>query len=336
MSSVRSSIWPSSSTSRHAALAAALLVAASCVRVPTPAPLAPGACPRPGAWILPDSRRLMGLDGVIAGAAERRIVLLGERHDWPDHHRWQLHVLAALAASGRPLVLGFEAFPRAAQPVLDEWSGGAMEAAALLERTDWERIWGGDPDLYLPLLHFARMHRVPVVALNVPRSLVRAVSRGGWASVPPGERLGLDAPAPVHPAQRARLAEAYEAHRCAPAPPEALERFVEAQLVWDRAMASALAEAAESHPDATVVAIVGDGHAERPGGIAHQLAALGAPEPLVLLPWDVTPPCAAIPPGVADAVFAVVPLASERPPPHPSPCDPPAKAQTPAEADPPR
>lgn len=289
--------------------------------------MAAGVCLRPGDWIEPDSRAAVGLQHVVARAARHRIVLLGERHDWPDHHRWQLHVLAALAATGRPLVLGFEAFPRPVQPVLDAWSRGEIETAALLARADWTRIWGGDPDLYLPLLHFARMHRVPIVALNVPRSLVRTVSRGGWASVPAAQRLGLAAPAPAGPAQRARLAAAYESHRCAPAPPEALDHFVEAHLVWDRAMASALTAATEAHPDALVVGIVGEGHAERPGGIAHQLASVGAPAPLVLLPRDVTPPCTPVPAGVADVVFGVMPLPSERPPPHPSPCQAPASIQ---------
>jgi uncharacterized iron-regulated protein len=293
-------------------------------------------CPRPGDWVEPDSGAVVGLPDVVARAAGHRIVLLGERHDWPDHHRWQLHVLAALAATGRPLVLGFEAFPRAVQPVLDAWSRGEIETSALLERTDWARVWGGEPDLYLPLLHFARMHRVPIVALNVPRSLVRAVSRGGWASVPAAKRLGLTAPAPADPAQRARLADAYESHRCAPAPPEALDRFVEAQLVWDRAMASALAAATRAYPDALVVGIVGEGHAERPGGIAHQLASVNAPAPLVLLPRDVTPPCPPVPAGVADLVFGVLPLPSERPPPHPSPCQGPASTQPSADAEPPR
>jgi uncharacterized iron-regulated protein len=285
---------------------------------------------------VPASGAIVGVDEVVTRATRHRIALLGERHDWPDHHRWQLHVLGALAGTGRPLVLGFEAFPRAAQPVLDAWSRGELDTPALLERTDWARVWGGDPDLYLPLLHFARMHRLPVVALNVPRSLVRTVGRDGWAAVSASERLGLTDPAPVHPAQRARLAEAYASHRCAPAPPEALERFIEAQLVWDRAMASALAEAAAAHPDALVVGIVGEGHAQRPGGIARQLASVDAPPPLVLLPWDVTPPCTPVPSGEADLVFGVAPLPSERPPPHPSPCDPPATTQAPSDAEPPR
>jgi hypothetical protein len=148
------------------------------------------------------------------------------------------------------------------------------------------------------------------------------------------DRLGLADPAPALPARRAQLARAYESHRCAPAPPEALERFIEAQLVWDRAMASALADATVADPEALVVGIVGEEPARRPGGIARQLASVDAPAPLVLLPWDVTRPCSAIPADVADLVFGVSPLASERPPPHPSPCDPPAPTQAPADTEP--
>src|SRR6476661_7162271 len=49
------------------------------------------------------------------------VVLLGESHTDVEHHRWQLHTLAALHGRGGNIVIGFEAFPRRLQPVLDEW-----------------------------------------------------------------------------------------------------------------------------------------------------------------------------------------------------------------------
>ncbi len=54
----------------------------------------------------------------------------------------------------------------------------------------------------------------------------------------------MTAPAPASPAYRADLADVFAAHdHAANAGDEGLEHFIDAQLVWDRAMASGLAEA---------------------------------------------------------------------------------------------
>lgn len=43
-------------------------------------------------------RMTFGKPGLVADLARAQVVLLGERHDRADMHRWQLHVAAALAA----------------------------------------------------------------------------------------------------------------------------------------------------------------------------------------------------------------------------------------------
>src|SRR4051812_25118982 len=89
--------------------------------------LAAGAqvCP-PAAWVgLGGERPTPVAPGqVITDMAQREVVLLGEEHTNADHHRWQLHTLAALHAQRPRMVIGFEAFPRRAQPVLDQWVAG--------------------------------------------------------------------------------------------------------------------------------------------------------------------------------------------------------------------
>src|SRR5512145_1660913 len=154
---------------------------------------APDACPTPGAWVaVSDSgRALRASDAVSAELAQRRVVLLGESHDNAEHHRWQLHTIAALHARQPRLALGFEMFPRRVQPVLDRWTAGELTEEQFLNGSDWASAWGHDPKLYMPIFHFARMHRIPMVALNVERSLVRRVGNVGWDAVPTDEREGV-------------------------------------------------------------------------------------------------------------------------------------------------
>lgn len=286
-------------------------------------------CPIPGDWVRPAAGPITA-GAVLHAAIRSRIVLLGEHHTDMEHHRWQAYMLAALSALHPDMVVGFEMFPRKTQPVLDEWSRGALDEKTFLKKTEWNRIWGFDPALYRPLLYFVRQHRVPMVALNVSHALVSRVGREGWRAVPKAERLGIGDPAPASAAYRRELAETYAASAHSgetsgktDKEPDigkilksaAFDRFVDAQLTWDRAMAEALVRASRRHPGALVVGIVGAGHIRNRYGIPHQLADLGIQDVSVLLPVDAGEACETTDAALADALFVVVPADKEEPAP---------------------
>jgi uncharacterized iron-regulated protein len=258
--------------------------------------------------------------------ARRSVVLLGESHDNPEHHRWQLHTLAALHALQPNLVLGFEMFPRRVQNALDQWVAGELTVEEFLKRSDWRRVWGFDAELYLPIFHYARMHRVPMIALNVERSLVARVGDAGWASIPASEREGVTDPALPSAQYRERLYESYQEHLPKDHParkraePDYTDpyylRFVESMQVWDRAMAQAIAQQRGGANPPLVVGMMGSGHLQSGFGVPHQLRDLGIAHADVLLPWEADDDCSALTAGIADAVFgvaAVAPIAVERP-----------------------
>jgi hypothetical protein len=153
---------------------------------------APGdGCVPVGQWVVPATGETVPYQAFVDGLARRDVVLLGEAHDRADHHHWQLHTIAALRAHKPDLVLGFEAFPRRVQPVLDRWVNGELSEQAFLAEADWRRVWRFDPALYLPLFHFARINRVPMIALNIEQSLIARVSEEGWAALPAAVREGV-------------------------------------------------------------------------------------------------------------------------------------------------
>lgn len=273
---------------------------------------APDRCVPVGAWVYPASgERRTDMPAALAG---RSVVLLGESHDSAEHHRWQLHTIAALHAHRREIVLGFEMFPRSVQPVLDRWVAGELTEEEFLSEVDWPRIWSTAADLYMPLFHFARMHRVPMLALNVERAVTRRIAAEGLASLPAAEREGVGNPAPAADTYRARLLEIFERHATRGETPgaetPAFRRFVEAQLFWDRAMAEAIvATAATARPGQSaplVVGIMGSGHVQYGEGVAHQLAALGIHDVATALPWDAAD-CAGLDPDLSYTVFGVAP-----------------------------
>ena len=248
---------------------------------------------------------------VAASASSAQFVLLGEEHDNADHHRWQLHSLAMLLGARGKLVIGMEMLPRQAQAQLDQWVAGTLSEASLLRETQWNKVWGFDPELYLPLLHFARMHRIPVVALNVNRELIREVGAKGWKAIPEDRREGVGNPTPPTAEYRQQLRSWFEQHGTTQSnDAAAFDRFVEAQLTWDRAFADALFKAAADNPGRLVVGIIGTGHLLNGYGVPHQLLAKGAGAAKVWLPLSAQTPCSEVRPELADALFGIASFAT--------------------------
>jgi uncharacterized iron-regulated protein len=315
-----------------ATLAAAVIVpsAAQTRSSASPAETA-STCAIPSGWI--DLKTGQSIDrGQLFGdlVAKSSVVLLGESHIDADHHRWQLYTVAALHGRGGNIVIGFEAFPRRLQAVLDDWVEGKLTDEAFLKASEWRQVWGYDAALYMPLFQFARLNRIPMIALNVEQKLVARVGQQGWEGVPASEREGLSDPAPASPAYQRELAHVYLIKKTIPPgadpfsspqgpsvaePDEAaveeavkqpeFKRFVEAQLTWDRAMAEALANAKRKFSNATIVGILGAGHVEGGYGVPHQLMDLGITQPTSLLPVPSDEACMLVGTSFADAVFTL-------------------------------
>jgi uncharacterized iron-regulated protein len=268
-------------------------------------------CVPAGNWVVPGDGKISGIE-VIKRAARRSVVLLGEMHDNPEHHRWQLQTLAALHALRPEMVIGFEMFPRRVQKALDQWVAGELTESEFLAASDWNAVWSTDADLYLPLFRFARMNRIPMLALNIDTRLRKSVAAQGFAGVPENEREGVMAPAAPSTAYLDYLLPIYGEHeRGGKKNGEAgrdnpnFRRFVESQQLWDRAMAQALNSALGRAERPLVIGIMGSGHIKYGYGVPHQLKDLGVTDVGMLLPWNSGTACGQITAGLADAVFGV-------------------------------
>jgi uncharacterized iron-regulated protein len=315
---------------RFASIVLAIVLGACATEPTTPAQAEPrtqsqAGCVTPGAWYTLDGSapRAASTPDVIEAAAAGDVVLLGERHDAEDHHRWQLHTLAALYAQRPNMAIGFEAFPRRVQPVLDRWVAGELDAAAFLAQAEWQKVWNLPPQLYLPLFEFARIHRVPMFAMNVERELTRAIAAEGWDAVPEARKEGVARPAAPSRAYVDALFDIYRRHPLAekdktPSRDDpAFRRFLESQTTWDRAMAEAAAARLAEAPAGRrplIVGIAGSGHLRNGYGIPHQLRDLGVTRVTTLLPVDVPNDCGVLVAGFADAVFALPPGRAVAPP----------------------
>lgn len=229
-----------------------------------------------------------------------RAIYVGEQHDREEDHRVQLTVLATVTSREPSVALGLEMLPHPEQPALDAFSRGEIDEATLLERVEWRSRWGFDFALYRPLFEHARAHGVPIVALNAPRELTRAIAHHGLEALDEAQRAELPELDLSDADHRAMVERSLEDHPGMT--PERLERFYAAQVLWDETMADRAARylAREGAP-ARMVVLAGARHVQSGLGIPRRAARRG------LSPYVIGMPVRAS--ELDDALRAELPLA---------------------------
>jgi uncharacterized iron-regulated protein len=208
-----------------------------------------------------------------------RFVLLGEKHDNPDHHRLQAWLLRALVAAGRRPALGFEMF------TLDDGTAIARQlaehptdAVGLAEAVNWQRSGWPAWAMYQPIAEAALEAKLPIIATNLAPATARALGQSGAAALEPvfAARYGLDRP--LAPEVQAAMAQEIHAAHCG----YAVEAQVNAMLLVQRARDAQMADnlAAAGQQDGAVL-IAGAGHVRRDYGIPTYLAS-STPEASVI------------------------------------------------------
>ena len=206
-----------------------------------------------------------GTEVALQNAAENfprgGIVFVGEQHDEEAHHQAQLEVIRAAHEAGLDLAVGLEMIQHRDQEYLDRWivkDIGTMELSETFARN-----WGHNFKLYQPIFEYCRGQGIPMVGLNVPRGITRKVARNGFESLNEEERGQLPPiTCEVGPEYENFLRRVVGAHGHGGG--GTFERFCEAQLVWDTAMAVYALEYLDNHPDKTMVVLLGMVHAWKP------------------------------------------------------------------------
>jgi uncharacterized iron-regulated protein len=199
------------------------------------------------------------------------VVILGEVHDNPSHHRNQARAVAAIGP--RALVFEMLTEAQAARMPADRRDAGRVARALGWDRSGWP-----DFAMYHPILLAAPAARV--FGGDLPSGAVAQSLQDGAAAAFGAEAAPYGLAEPLDPAdQSAREAEMQAAH-CDALPPEVLPGMVEAQRLRDATLARAVVRAWRQS-GGPVVLIAGTGHARTDRGVPAVLAR-AAPELSVL------------------------------------------------------
>jgi len=242
-----------------------------------------------------DLSMLRRFSSIVEGAADKRIVYIGEYHDRFSHHNIQLQLLKALHAKDRSIALGMEMFQRPFQATLDEYIAGSIGEREFLGRSEYFQRWGYDYNLYKPLLDFCREQKVPVIALNIRKEIVEKVAKGGMDSLTGEERKELPREMDFSiDDYRLRIRQAFAQHR--DPGNRNFDHFLQVQVLWDETMAETVSDYLERNPGRRMAVIAGGGHVVYGDGIPKRvLRRNGLPYTIVLNDGDIEP-------GIADYV----------------------------------
>ena len=224
---------------------------------------------------------------LVADLKNARVVIIGERHDSTEDHVAQRTVIQALHDAGVKVSVGLEMFRAEEQPSLDQWVGrtmGTEEFQKVYNRNWTPAYW----NLYSDILIYARQEGIPLVGLNIREEIPTQVAREGFGSLGVDQRrmLGIDScelPDRYEDLLRRVLGDKTDGSL------RSFDNFCQAQLVYDYAMARAIAGYVATNPDRTLVVLCGAFHAWR-YGIPKQLERIsaGMPQRIILPSSDKT------------------------------------------------
>jgi uncharacterized iron-regulated protein len=227
-------------------------------------------------------RQIIDFSRMIADIRGTRLIFIGEAHNRVLDHWRQYRIIKALDDAGTPLAIGLEMVTSGNQDILDRWVAGKIDDKDFITfyMRNWETPWS----YYSDIFRYARRRGIHLLGLNMPREIVHKVASEGFAALAPEERKKLPAgiTCNVDTTYMVLVKRAFAEHA---GNDKSFIHFCEAQMLWNKGMASNLLEYIRTNPGNTVVVLAGKGHAMKPG-ILHEARDETGIDARVILPED--------------------------------------------------
>ncbi len=196
-------------------------------------------------------------------------LLLGEKHDNPDHHRLKRQLLAQLQPD--VALVSFEMLDHGQQAQLDGLAGTVTESTDIKTALDWDDV-GWDWEFYGPLLSALLAEGVPLRAANISQADVMAAYAG---------ELDPTAATVLTPEELQLLEQEIDASHCGMLPASQFAAMVRVQQARDYQMAHSLLDdrsaSGEGRTNAGLrVLVAGNYHVRKDLGVPKYLQAINA------------------------------------------------------------
>lgn len=218
-----------------------------------------------GAILSGETGAAVDFERMIRDMMTARIVHVGETHDSMPMHELQFQVVRALYARDRHLAVGLEMLPVTVQESLNKWTAGILTKDEFIREIRWYVNWNFNFGYYEKIFEFAREHRLPIYALNIPREIITKIRMRGWESLTEEERALIPAaPDLSNQDHRTLIRTVFESSDIphamkGPGLDTVFEGLYRSQSAWDEVMGANAVRAAEGE-GRRVIVCVGSGH----------------------------------------------------------------------------
>ena len=207
------------------------------------------------------NQEFVSIEEFTSAIEESRYLILGEKHDNPDHHELQLAILNHLLDLNLVSLVAFEMMDSDSQERLDTLhSAKSQDSEALKEYLQWDEE-GWEWLFYGPLIYSAYSSGVSIKASNLSNS--RMMEIYGLSELPPELDIFDDI-------TRRRLASDIDESHCGLLPESQFPSMIRVQQGRDYSMASSLSSGKD---ELMKILIAGNYHARKDLGVPKYLMA---------------------------------------------------------------
>jgi uncharacterized iron-regulated protein len=128
------------------------------------------------------------LEDIVIQNPETDVFIIGEAHDNYQCHTFQRDFIEALFKKYPKIIVGFEFFWRDDNEILEQWRKGQITEDEVIKKTGWYKRGGQNYGYTRLIMDILKKHQAKTIGLNVPRSILRAVSRKGYDQLSPEEK----------------------------------------------------------------------------------------------------------------------------------------------------
>lgn len=218
-----------------------------------------------GAVLSGETGAAVDFERMIRDMMTSRIVHVGETHDSMPMHELQFQVIRALYARDKHLAVGLEMLPVTVQEALNKWTAGVVTKDEFIREIRWYVNWNFNFGYYEKIFDFAREHRLPIYALNIPREIITKIRMRGWDALSEEEKALIPGtPDVTNQDHRTLIRTVFESSDIphamkGPGLDAVFEGLYRSQSAWDEVMGANAVRGVESE-GRRVVVCVGSGH----------------------------------------------------------------------------
>lgn len=209
---------------------------------------------------------------LMKGISDRKIVMVGEVHDQFEQHLAQLAILQTMHQKSPDLGIGIEWIQAQYQPDLTAYMEGEIDLFTFLERTQYQKNWGYDIRMLLPIFEYAKRNNIAMYAIDVDKPIVNKIYHQGIDSLTEEERSRIpkeDDLVELNIDQQKELESIMRVHDVSQ---EKIDNLVLAQRIRDAGMVNNVLNAMQYGKHSKMIVLAGINHVLNDRGMSHVFA----------------------------------------------------------------